>query len=158
MFFPKSRFATIALTLLATALAAPAAHAGAIRCVNSNFDGFKAATIDDVATSSSTFSSIAGLSLGVINTGSCVQIQVSADVRTPSTGTMQIRIMIDDGTVTPGVITWTTPNGKTDHRTAVFLINGVSVGDHKVRIQFRSVTGAPVTLTRPLAVAIFKTV
>jgi hypothetical protein len=158
MSFLKFRFATVAGTLLAMTAAVSPAGATAISCVNSNFDGFKAATVDAATTSSKSFSNVPGLTVNVTNTGSCVQIHLSADIRTPSTGAVQVRITIDDGTVVPDVVTLATPTGKADHRSAIFLISGVPVGSHIVHVQFRSVTGAPVKFTRPLMVAIFKTV
>ena len=134
----------------AAAIIAPSASfAAAINC--GILIGASTATIPgQQTTASDTFVNVPGAAINFGNTGDCVIVHFSAQVRAALPQKVRIRAILDGEKVAYPQVEWSTPTNEDDGRSATFIFNNVSVEPHIVRIQFLSVEGGPVVLSRGL--------
>ena len=101
-------------------------------------------------TSSDTFVNLAGAAINFGNTGDCVIVHFSAQARARLPEKVRIRAILDGGEVAFPIVEWSTSTNEDDGRSAMFIFPNVSVSPHTVRIQFLSVEGGTVALSRGL--------
>jgi hypothetical protein len=102
------------------------------------------------STTSQTFVDLPGATVDFNSTGDCAIVQVTAQVRAADPRMARIRVVIDDGTTTiaPAPASLYTSQNRFDQRTARFVLRSVPVGDRILKVQFMSVDGSSVSLSK----------
>jgi hypothetical protein len=148
-------------TVLAAALMVPLWPVGAAAqdvqgsCVV-NRATYRAETNGGGSTSSTTFVNIPQTALDITVGGAeptCVIVVFTAQTQTTSTENMLVRAVIPGlGAGVPADFSMGPGTGTTEARPAQFVFEDVAPGDYTVRMQYRSVPGTTVTVTRPTVV------
>lgn len=147
----QNLFSIIAVAGAAATLTPIAASAANYDC--GYLQQVKVATVPDVQTTTSkSFVDLSGAQIGInLSFHSCVVIDFSAQVRAAAPNAARIRVTVS-GTTTggfPGSNTFTTEKAF-DARAATFLFPNVAAGGHIIRIQFLSVDGSEVQVSKGL--------
>jgi hypothetical protein len=117
---------------------------------------FRAETIGGGSTSSMTFVNIPDTTLDFTVGGAnptCVIVVFTAQTQNTADENMLVRARIPGlGNGVPADFSTGPGTGVTEGRPAQFVFGNVPPGDYTLRMQFRSVSGTTVTLTRPTVV------
>ncbi len=117
---------------------------------------YRAETNGGATTSSTTFVGIADAVVNITVAGAdptCLIVVFTAQTQTTDDENMVVRARIAGiGIGIPAEFATGPGTGTTEARPAQFVFEDVPPGDYIVRIQFRSVTGTAVTLSRPTVV------
>jgi hypothetical protein len=144
-------FATAAsAALIAGTLLAPAsASAASFLCATGDFQLVDVATVPDTnVTRSKTLRNLPGARLN-LGSQTCMRVQFSAQVKAAAGG-MRIRVLVDGTAITPSFVDFHTTGPEFDTRTATFVIPNLPVANHLVTVQYASVTGRPVTVSKAM--------
>jgi hypothetical protein len=134
----------------ASAIIAPSASFAAVRHCGGLFSDSTATVAGQQTTSSQTFVNLPGAAINFDNSGDCVIVHFSAQARAKLPEKVRIRAILDGEEVAFPLVEWSTPTNEDDGRSATFLFPNVSVAPHTVRIQFLSVEGGTVAISRGL--------
>jgi hypothetical protein len=135
----------------ATAIIAPSASFAAVQDCDGIFSDSAATVPGQQATSSSTFVNVPGAAITVATSDpGCIIVHFAAQVRAKLPQKVRIRATLDDATVAFPLVEWSTPTNADDGRSATFIFPNVSLSGHTVRIQFLSVEGGTVAISRGL--------
>jgi hypothetical protein len=117
---------------------------------------FRAQTSGGGSTSSTTFVNIPNTALNLTVGGAnptCVIVVFTAQTQTTANENMVVRARIPGiGIGVPAEFSMGPGTGTTEARPAQFVFENVPPGDYTVRMQYRSIPGTTVTLTRPTLV------
>jgi len=117
---------------------------------------FRAQTTGGGSTSSTTFVNVPNAGLNVTVGGAnptCVIVVFTAQTQTTANENMLVRARIPGiGNGVPAEFSMGPGTGTTEARPAQFVFNNVPPGNYTVRMQYRSVPGTTVTITRPTMV------
>jgi hypothetical protein len=135
----------------AAAVIAPSASFAAVRDCDGIFSDSAATVPGQQTTSSSTFVNVPGAAITVTTADpGCILVHFTAQVRAKLPQTVRIRAVLDDETVAFPLVEWSTLTNEDDGRSAIFLFPDVSLASHTVKIQFLSVEGGTVAISRGL--------
>jgi hypothetical protein len=117
---------------------------------------FRAETTGGGSTSSTTFVNMPQAALNITVGGAnptCVIVVFTAQTQTTADENMLVRARIPGiGNGVPAELSMGPGTGTTEARPAQFVFDDVPPGDYTVRMQYLSVTGSTVTVTRPTLV------
>jgi len=117
---------------------------------------FRAQTTGGGSTSSTAFVNIPNASLNVTVGGAnptCLIVVFTAQTQTTATENMVVRARIPGiGNGIPAEFSMGPGTGTAEARPAQFVFDNVPPGAYRVRMQYRSVPGTTVTITRPTVV------
>ena len=134
----------------ATGIIAPSASFAAVTHCNILFADSAATIPGQQTTSSQTFVNLAGAAITFTSSLDCLIVHFTAQVRAKLPEKVRIRAILEGEEVAFPLVEWSTPTNEDDGRSATFLFPNVSVAPHTVRIQFLSVEGGTVALSRGL--------
>jgi hypothetical protein len=112
-------------------------------------------TLAAQSTTSQTFVDVAGASVDFTADGPCAIVQVTAQVRAANPRTARIRVIVQETvegaltmTVFPTSASLYTSQNRLDQRTVRFVLRNIPTGDKILKVQFLSVDGSPVSLSK----------
>jgi hypothetical protein len=137
------------------ALAAPTnASAAAFSCVVVSSQTITSLVQGAQTTTSSTFVDVPGASVTFdANDSSCAIVEISAQVRALYPRSVQLRVTLDgDAIIQPNFVILYTTEHEFDERAATFILRNIAGGNRVLTVQFLSMNGSPVSVSRMLTV------
>jgi hypothetical protein len=140
---------TVVLAGAAATLMPIAASAAVTNC--GGLTNLKVVAIAGIqSTTSKTFVDMPGSTVTVDpNIASCLVVDLSAQMRAAAPKTIRVRVMLDGPKVAfPASADFRTSEQSYDARSAIFVFPRVTAGHHTINVQFLSVDGSDVTMTK----------
>jgi hypothetical protein len=147
----------LAVSAFAAAVIAPSASRAAVHHCSILFADSVATIPGQQTTSSQTFVNLPGAAITFTSSLDCLIVHFTAQVRAKLPEKVRIRAILDGTEVAfPSVVEWSTPTNEDDGHSATFIFPDVSADTHTVRIQFLSVDGGTVAISRGLLTIRYK--
>jgi hypothetical protein len=140
---------TVMLASAAASLAPIAASAAVNNC--GGLTNLKVVTIGGTqSTTSKSFVNMPGSTVTVDpNVSSCLVVDLSAQMRAVAPKTIRVRVTLDGPKVAfPASADFRTSEQSYDARSAMFVFPNVTAGHHTINVQFLSVDGSDVRMTK----------